>query len=230
MNSSAICSKRYTRFTARHACPALKNRPIAVAAVARRMSASSQTIIGSLPPSSSVTRVTLSAASFMIRLPVSVCPVNAILFTFGCETRASPISAPGPCTVFSTPAGMPTELMILVLRDSRRLDDGMRERLALLEGQQLRDLGYRGLHLHRRGVHEGGALGARERRPRRESFRGGLDRRVDLRRGALRDRVHDLAVRGISDLDRLSRLRGDGLAVDEHRCHEEVLPFGGRNA
>jgi len=52
----------------------------------------------------------------MIRLPVSVCPVNAILFTFGCDTSASPISAPGPCTVFSTPAGMPTELMISIVR------------------------------------------------------------------------------------------------------------------
>ena len=79
------------------------------------MSASSHTIIGSLPPSSSVTRVTFSAASFMIRLPVSVCPVNAILFTFGCDTSASPISAPGPCTVFSTPAGIPTELMISIV-------------------------------------------------------------------------------------------------------------------
>ena len=62
-----------------------------------------------------MTRVTWSAASFMIRLPVSVCPVNAILFTLGCETSASPISAPGPCTVLSTPAGIPTELMISIV-------------------------------------------------------------------------------------------------------------------
>ena len=85
---------------------------MAVAADARRMSASSQTIIGSLPPSSSVTRVTLSAASFMIRLPVSVWPVNATLFTLGCDTSASPISEPEPCTMFSTPGGSPAELMI----------------------------------------------------------------------------------------------------------------------
>ncbi len=56
-------------------------------------------------------RVTLSAASFMIRFPVSVWPVNAILFTFLCDTSASPISAPVPCTMFSTPGGNPAELM-----------------------------------------------------------------------------------------------------------------------
>ena len=47
----------------------------------------------------------------MIRLPVSVCPVKATLLTFLCDTRASPISAPEPCTTFSTPGGSPAELM-----------------------------------------------------------------------------------------------------------------------
>ena len=117
-----------------------------------------------------------------------------------------------------------------VLRDPRRLDHRVRERLALLESEQPRDLGNGGLHLHRCGVHERRALRTRKRGPRRKCLRRGLDRRVDLRRRALGDRVYDLAVRGIPDLDRLSRLSADGLTVDEHRCHEEVLPFGGRNA
>jgi len=72
MNSSAILSKRKMRLTARHAWPALKKRPIAAAAVARRTSASSATMSASLPPSSSVTRVTFFDASAMIRLPVAV--------------------------------------------------------------------------------------------------------------------------------------------------------------
>ena len=64
----------------------------ALAAAAR--SASSQMIIGSDPPSSSVTRFAPRAASAMIRSPTGVEPVNAIFRTRGCLTSASPVAGP----------------------------------------------------------------------------------------------------------------------------------------
>ncbi len=57
---------------------------------ARSMSASARTIIGSLPPSSSETGVSRSAALAMIFLPVAVEPVNMIMST--CSTSAAPVS------------------------------------------------------------------------------------------------------------------------------------------
>src|SRR3972149_6276498 len=123
------------RLTARQACPALKKRPIAAAAVARRTSASSATIIGSLPPSSSVTRVTFFAASCMIRLPVSVWPVEAVL---------GPLGGPGE--------------VLEVLGDPGGLDLRVREGLALLLRQELRDLVDHLVHLPGGLVHELGAL------------------------------------------------------------------------
>src|SRR2546423_15433930 len=68
-------------------------------------SASSQTISGSDPPSSSVSRLVPFDASAMIRSPVLVEPVKAILRTSGCVTSASPVSGPLPVTTFTTPGG-----------------------------------------------------------------------------------------------------------------------------
>src|SRR5438128_11378738 len=64
-------------------------------------------MLGLLPPSSSVTRFTVAAASRMIHWPTSVDPVNAILSTPGCRTSAAPATAPGPGTTFRAPAGNP---------------------------------------------------------------------------------------------------------------------------
>ena len=70
-------------------------------------SASGKTMLGDLPPSSSVTRTSRSPAIAAMRRPVSVPPVNAILETSGCRTSASPASAPKPVTTLTTPGGMP---------------------------------------------------------------------------------------------------------------------------
>jgi len=64
-------------------------------------------ILGLLPPSSSVTRFTVPAASRMIHWPTSVEPVKAILSTSGWRTSAAPAVAPGPGTTLSAPGGKP---------------------------------------------------------------------------------------------------------------------------
>ena len=69
-------------------------------------------MFGDLPPSSSVIFLSVSAAPFMIALPVQVSPVNAILSMPGCSTIACPSFAPGPVRTFSTPGGRPTSIAI----------------------------------------------------------------------------------------------------------------------
>ena len=69
-------------------------------------------MFGDLPPSSRVIFFSVSAAPFMIALPVLVSPVNAILSMPGCSTIAWPSFAPGPVSTFSTPGGSPTSTAI----------------------------------------------------------------------------------------------------------------------
>jgi hypothetical protein len=64
------------RSTAVHAWPQLTNAPNAAPAVARPRSASANTSIGSLPPSSSAIGVSVLAARSMTFFPVAVEPVN----------------------------------------------------------------------------------------------------------------------------------------------------------
>ena len=79
----------------------------ATPAAAASTSASSKTITGDLPPSSSDTRFRLPADAFTISCPTSVLPVNATLSTPACEASAAPAS-PKPVTTFTTPSGKPT--------------------------------------------------------------------------------------------------------------------------
>ena len=78
---------------------------MAAADAAFLRSASSQMIIGSLPPSSSVVRLEPTAASAATRSPVGVEPVKATLRTSGCVTSASPVTGPVPVTTLNTPSG-----------------------------------------------------------------------------------------------------------------------------
>ena len=68
------------------------------------MSASASTIIGSLPPSSSATGVSVCAARAMTFLPVAVEPVNMIMSAS--STSAEPV-APRPVATWKTFAGRP---------------------------------------------------------------------------------------------------------------------------
>ncbi len=75
-----------------HVWPEFWNAPHTAPAAARSRSASSHTIIGSLPPSSSSTGVKVSAAAAMTRLPVRAEPVKQIFCTPGahqCLTRGA---------------------------------------------------------------------------------------------------------------------------------------------
>ncbi len=64
-------------------------------------------IIGSEPPSSSVTRLVPRAARAMICSPTGVDPVNAIFRMPGWVTSAVPVSEPLPVTTLNVPAGRP---------------------------------------------------------------------------------------------------------------------------
>ena len=73
-------------------------------------------IIGSEPPSSSVTRLEPAAASACTRSPTGVEPVKATLRTRGCVTSASPTTAPAPGRTLKTPSGSPASLKISASR------------------------------------------------------------------------------------------------------------------
>src|ERR1700690_3255824 len=76
--------------------------------IAASKSASAKKILGDFPPSSSVTRFTVSAASFTMILPTAAEPVKAILSTSGCFTSGEPQLSPNPVITFTTPLGNPT--------------------------------------------------------------------------------------------------------------------------
>jgi hypothetical protein len=75
--------------------------------IAASMSASSKTMKGALPPSSSDTFLTVPAHCSMRSLPTSVDPVKLSLRTPGLAVSSRPTSPDGPVTTFKTPFGMP---------------------------------------------------------------------------------------------------------------------------
>src|ERR1700684_2929222 len=81
--------------------------PKSAPSMAASKSASAKKMLGDLPPSSRVTRLTVSAALFMISLPTAALPVKAILSTPGCATSGAPADSPKPVTTLTTPGGNP---------------------------------------------------------------------------------------------------------------------------
>src|SRR5690348_17631776 len=65
-------------------------------------------MFGDFPPSSSVTRFTVSAACLTMILPTAALPVKAILLTSGCGTSGAPQVSPKPVMMLTTPGGRPT--------------------------------------------------------------------------------------------------------------------------
>src|ERR1019366_7688441 len=84
------------------------NTPKRAPSIAASKSASAKKILGDLPPSSSVTRFTVSAACLTMILPTAALPVKAILLTSGCCTSGAPQLSPNPVTMLTTPGGNPT--------------------------------------------------------------------------------------------------------------------------
>src|SRR5205814_8281008 len=67
----------------------------------------SKQMLGDLPPSSRVTRLSVSAALLTIIFPTAALPVKAILSTPGCATSAAPAVSPKPLTMLITPGDSP---------------------------------------------------------------------------------------------------------------------------
>ncbi len=128
MNSSSAGRSTRIRERAQQSCPALPNTAAGAEAAAASRSASAKTTFADLPPSSSVTRLILSAAAAAIRRPTSVDPVKAILATSGCSTSRCPQTEPGPATTLTTPSGSPAAAAI-----SRQLERGQRRQLGRLQ-------------------------------------------------------------------------------------------------
>src|ERR1700732_760277 len=84
------------------------NTPKSAPSTAASQSASAKNTLGDFPPSSSVTRFSVSAALLTMILPTAALPVNAILSTPGCATSAAPQDSPNPLMMLTTPGGKPT--------------------------------------------------------------------------------------------------------------------------
>ena len=112
-NLSCTVAATMTRVPDSHAWPWFIRQPNSVPSAARSRSASSRTMFGPLPPSSSVSRLTLPAAIRMISRPTAVEPVKAIFRTSGWLASRAPTTWPSPGTTFRTPGGSPHSCAIL---------------------------------------------------------------------------------------------------------------------
>src|SRR5687767_5104488 len=101
------------RLRAQQSCPVLAKTLPGDWEAALARSASANTMLGDLPPSSSEIRFMPLLANSMMREPISVEPVNEIFRTSGCVTSASPICEPEPGRICNTPAGSPASCAIL---------------------------------------------------------------------------------------------------------------------
>ncbi len=89
---------------ARQTWPLLRKALLKIDCAVALTSTSSRTMAGSLPPSSSVTRFSVSAPLAMIRLPVAVDPVKPTFATSGWAVRCGPRSL-SSAMMLITPAG-----------------------------------------------------------------------------------------------------------------------------
>src|SRR5258706_10158237 len=99
------CNNR--REPAMQVCPVAAKIPDTAPLSASSMTASSNTMLGDLPPSSSPTFLKPRAAVSAMILPVVSDPVNVIFAVSGCSTSGMPASLPYPVTTLTTPAGKP---------------------------------------------------------------------------------------------------------------------------
>src|SRR4029453_4803162 len=88
-------------------CPDAAKMPETTPFTARSKSASSKTMLGDLPPSSSVTVFNPRRAGSKIFLPAAPPPVKPMCRTRGWVTNGSPTSDPSPVTTLTTPLGNP---------------------------------------------------------------------------------------------------------------------------
>src|ERR1700733_12143774 len=112
--------------------PVEEKMPNRTPAQAMSRSASANTIVGDLPPSSRDTVINLSAALRANDRPVSVPPVNETFLTVGCVTSRSPTIAPAPGSVENNPLGRPaSSTMRASSSETNGLQDDGLSRIAL---------------------------------------------------------------------------------------------------
>ena len=91
----------------RQICPWLVKLERRVVASVSSKSQSSKISTGFLPPSSRLSFLNMGAATRAISAPVRVPPVKEMAGMPGCAVMAAPTLGPRPCTMLSTPGGMP---------------------------------------------------------------------------------------------------------------------------
>ena len=106
-NSSWTRSCTNTLLVQMQVWPAFLCEDMTTSLAARRTSASSKTMYGALPPSSSEMCFIVSAEAAYRSFPTRVDPVNEILRTVLDAVIALPIASASPDTTFRTPLGMP---------------------------------------------------------------------------------------------------------------------------
>src|SRR6266545_2639783 len=111
VSRSAIPSCMSRRDPAQQTCPWLNQMASTTPSTTLSRSASSNTMNGLFPPSSSDSFFPEPAVRRRMVRPTSVEPVNAILSTSECWTISSPVR-PSPVTTFSTPGGSPDSCAI----------------------------------------------------------------------------------------------------------------------
>ena len=114
MSSTSARSSRGTisRVNAEQVWPLLTKQPRTAFGSAAERSERGQDRNADLPPSSSATFLTVGAAACATLTPAWVEPVMLTMSTPGCADSISPISAPGPLTTLTVPAGRPSSSMI----------------------------------------------------------------------------------------------------------------------
>src|SRR5687768_3394887 len=95
------------RLAQTHVCPALRNLDAITPATAFSRSASSNTMNGALPPSSSDTFLIVGAHCASNWRPTSVDPVKDTLRTAGLDVSSPPMTDAAPVTTLNTPLGTP---------------------------------------------------------------------------------------------------------------------------
>src|SRR3984957_9525990 len=98
------------RLVAVQRCPVVPKAPQSPPSMARSRFASSSTIIGFLPPSSSEQCLKLFAAVVPMIFPTADDPVNETARTAGFSSRGEPASGPYPAMTLMTPFGRPASV------------------------------------------------------------------------------------------------------------------------
>ena len=122
---TSTCTR--TRAVDEHTWPDPHITPVNAQSTAASTSASGNTNIADLPPSSNDTARGPVAAAAITRRAVGALPVNASLSTFGCSARAAPATGPSPGHTLRAPAGSPASASIAARtrHDSGASSDGL---------------------------------------------------------------------------------------------------------